>query len=120
MVGGSNPPLISHLTQSKQLFFVDALVQKKKDVVQHETLYPECNLWGINFLRGKPLAFSQLGELKHLSNPRKRNQPRFRKYRRENMEKTKHLGKSPPKDVEKSTKEGESPVDVASKVCSKE
>ncbi|CAL6448249.1 unnamed protein product [Bathycoccus prasinos] len=31
------------------------------------------------------------------------------------MEKTKHLGKSPPKDVEKSTKEGESPVDVASK-----
>ena len=112
MVGGSNPPLISRLTQSKQLFFVDALVQKKKDVVQNETLYPECNLWGINFLRGKPLAFSQLGELKHLSNPRKRNQPRFRKYRRENMEKTKRLAFPIQKDVEKSTQEGESPVGI--------
>jgi hypothetical protein len=37
--------------------------------------------------------FYKPGELKHLSNPRKRNQPRFRKYRRENMEKTK---KPPP------------------------
>ncbi|CAL6446420.1 unnamed protein product [Bathycoccus prasinos] len=92
MVGGSNPPLIIDQTNSKYQFFVDALVQKKKDVVQNETLYLECT-----------------------RNPRKRNQPRFRKYRRENMEKTKHLGKSPPKDVEKSTKEGESPVDVASK-----
>ena len=42
MVGGSNPPLISGQTNSKYQFFVDALVQKKKDVVQNETLYLEC------------------------------------------------------------------------------
>ncbi len=57
MVGGSNPPLISDQANSKYQFFVDALVQKKKDVVQNETLYLECTRWGINFLRGKPLAF---------------------------------------------------------------
>jgi len=31
----------------------------------------------------------KLGELKHLSNPRKRNQPRFREYWRKKAEKAK-------------------------------